>query len=205
MQSCSFAMATSAWLNSVKEAKKTILVQDGRTKVHYSFPDGKELVEQYDNVEGIITERKWRMPTMLGGEGSWNYEIGQGTEIDAVELRESNINPLFCRRDTKRAFQWRIRNLPYPISTYLLSIEDANTTIVLRTTNKKYYKRFTIPDLERLGVRLDSSLLSKTHSSNTLVISYMKPEIYLQYEKELKKELAKTKPISGGDVPCVSM
>ncbi|EUB60996.1 Protein DPCD [Echinococcus granulosus] len=142
---------------------------------------------------------------MLGGEGSWNYEIGQGTEIDAVELRESNINPLFCRRDTKRAFQWRIRNLPYPISTYLLSIEDANTTIVLRTTNKKYYKRFTIPDLERLGVRLDSSLLSKTHSSNTLVISYMKPEIYLQYEKELKKELAKTKPISGGDVPCVSI
>ncbi len=27
--------------------------------------------------------------------------------------------PIFTRVDTKTAFQWRIRNLPYPIETYL--------------------------------------------------------------------------------------
>ncbi|VDM31501.1 unnamed protein product [Hydatigera taeniaeformis] len=52
---------------------------------------------------------------------------------------------------------------------------------------------------------MDLALLSKTHANNTLVITYLKPEVYQQYEKELMKELAKTKPISGGDIPCASM
>ncbi|VUZ39052.1 unnamed protein product [Hymenolepis diminuta] len=198
-------MATSEWLKTIKEAKKTTLVQDGRTKIHYSFPDGKEMTEQYDNNSEIIIERKWKRVPMLGGEGIWTYEIGQEPEKSDPDIRESATNPIFCRTDTKQAFQWRIRNLPYPVDTYQLSVEDNDSVIVLRTTNKKYFKRITVPDLERLGIRLNSSLLSKNYANNTLVISYIKPENYLTFEKELKAELAKTKPLSGGDVPCASM
>uniref|UniRef100_A0A5K3EQY0 Protein DPCD n=1 Tax=Mesocestoides corti TaxID=53468 RepID=A0A5K3EQY0_MESCO len=201
-------MATSTWLNAIREAKKTSLVQDGRTKVHYSFTDGKEMVEQYDNLSETIVERKWKAPTQLGGEGPWVYEIGQQQETCSSvleEFKESNANPVFCRCDTKQDFQWRIRNLPYPIETYQLSIDDDNSTITLRTTNKKYFKRFGIPDLDRIGVKLESSSLRKTHSNSTLIISYRKPPAYYQYEKELRKELLKTKPISGGDMPCASM
>ncbi|KAM7536003.1 hypothetical protein Aperf_G00000099681 [Anoplocephala perfoliata] len=183
-------MATTGWLNTIKEAKKTTLVQDGRTKVHYSFPDGREMAEQYDNNSGIIIERKWKEVPVLGGEGRWTFEIGQEPEKPDTDIRESSSS-------------WRIRNLPYPSETYQLSIED--NVIVLRTTNKKYYKRFTIPDLDRIGVRLDPALLSKIYKNNTLVISYAKPSSYLAFEKELKAELSKTKPISGGDVPCASM
>ncbi|KAL5970628.1 Protein DPCD [Taenia solium] len=88
-------MATSAWLSSIREAKKTILVQD----------DGKELVEQYDNAAGLITERKWKMPTMLGGEGQWSYEIGQGSEIDAVDFKESNVNSQGRNFPKQQAFE----------------------------------------------------------------------------------------------------
>ncbi|VDD80678.1 unnamed protein product [Mesocestoides corti] len=130
------------------------------------------MVEQYDNLSETIVERKWKAPTQLGGEGPWVYEIGQQQETCSSvleEFKESNANPVFCRCDTKQDFQWRIRNLPYPIETYQLSIDDDNSTITLRTTNKK------------------------------------KPPAYYQYEKELRKELLKTKPISGGDMPCASM
>ncbi|BHF72813.1 hypothetical protein SprV_0401588400 [Sparganum proliferum] len=121
-----------------------------------------------------LSKRKWKCPTQLGGEGSWTYEVGEPPQTRSTlfdDIQESNANPIFGRLDTKNDFQWRIRNLPYPLSTYQLSIEDDGETIVLRTTNKKYFKRFGIPDLRRIGLKLDQTNLTKTHSNNTLVIS----------------------------------
>ncbi|VDO13713.1 unnamed protein product [Rodentolepis nana] len=120
----------------VNHLKAIPILYLGRTKVHYNFPDGKEMTEQYDNNSGIIIERKWKRVPMVGGEGIWTYEIGQEPEKPGSVIRESAANPIFCRADTKQSFQWRIRNLPYPIDTYQLSIED-DSVIVLRTTNKK--------------------------------------------------------------------
>lgn len=45
--------------------------------------------------------------------------------------------PVFTRTDTKSAFQWRVRNLPYPQDTYSVTVEVAERKIVIRTTNKK--------------------------------------------------------------------
>lgn len=45
------------------------------------------------------------------------------------------LQPIFVRKDTKDAYQWRVRNLPYPAETYLVSVDQ--TQIVIKTTNKK--------------------------------------------------------------------
>ncbi len=49
----------------------------------------------------------------------------------------SSLNPVFVSRDSKQFFEWRIRNIPYPIENYELSVDDEKQQIVLRTANKK--------------------------------------------------------------------
>jgi hypothetical protein len=45
------------------------------------------------------------------------------------------LQPIFLRQDTSDSFQWRVRNMPYPLDTYSVTAEDVN--LVLRTSNKK--------------------------------------------------------------------
>ena len=61
--------------------------------------------------------------------------------------------------DIAGAFQWRIRNLPYPLSVYAVSVEDEK--IVLRTSNKKYFKKFALLDLTRIGIACIFNLLDR--------------------------------------------
>ncbi len=88
-----------------------------------------------------------------------------------------SAQPLFVRQDTPSHFEFRIRNLPYPAETYLLSIDDASQEIILRTSNKKYYKKMSIPDMkigEKLvegGGKLEQKYISYKHANNTLIIS----------------------------------
>jgi len=84
------------------------------------------------------------------------------------------LQPLFVRLDTSAAFEFRIRNLSWPAETYQLSIDDATQEIVLRTTNKKYYKRWSIPDIKAAApedAKLDAKHLTHKHANNTLIIS----------------------------------
>ena len=41
-------MAQQCWPEKLKAATKTCLIQDGKRKVHYTFGDGNEMVEEYD-------------------------------------------------------------------------------------------------------------------------------------------------------------
>ncbi len=75
------------------------------------------------------------------------------------------------RKDTPMQFQWRIRNLPWPKTVYVLDVDQTKNEIVVKTTNKKYYKRIQVPDLQRLGMALDPKQLSWMYQSNTLIIS----------------------------------
>ena len=75
-------------------------------------------------------------------------------------LAPSSQNPIFLRKDTESRFEWRIRNLPYPKETYSVEIDHNKQEIVLRTTNKKYYKRFDIPDMKRLGMKLEDAKIA---------------------------------------------
>lgn len=196
----------SFWVDTLRGARKTALLQDGRRKVHYTFPDGNELAEEYDIKTNDLIVRKWRRKTTLGGPSKWDMEIGEEQNsatslVTGAELVESLSNPVLYRRDTKKAFQWRIRNLPYPLETYSVKVEDKDT-IVVRTTNKKYFKKIEVPDMKRAKLPLNQSDLSFAHANNTLIIQYKKPKQILDDHEIIIKELEQLKVSKDGDVDC---
>ncbi|XP_005403930.1 PREDICTED: protein DPCD isoform X2 [Chinchilla lanigera] len=173
-------MAVTGWLESLRAAEKTALLQD---------------------------VRKWRVRSALGVLGQWQLEVGEPAPPGAGSLgpeliKESSANPIFMRKDTKMTFQWRIRNLPYPKEVYSVCVAPKERCIIVRTTNKKYYKKFSVPDLDRHQLPLDDSLLSFAHANCTLIISYQKPKEILVAETELQKELKKVKTGHSGDGDC---
>ncbi|XP_019664779.1 protein DPCD isoform X1 [Ailuropoda melanoleuca] len=225
-------MAVTGWLESLRTAEKTALLQDGRRKVHYLFPDGKEMAEEYDEKTGELLVRKWRVKSALGALGQWQIEVGEPALPGAGSLgpefiKENNANPIFMRKDTKMSFQWRIRNLPYPKDVYGVCVDKKERCIVVRTTNKKYFKKFSIPDLDRYQLPLDEALLSFAHANCTLIVSvrftqtghcirerllswpmshpqpvYQKPKEVLAAESQLQQELKKVKTANSSDGDC---
>lgn len=147
-----------------------------------------------------VTVRRWRDASGARSRGAkWEYEIGDdaaaggaaagagGSTSGGGLLSESRANPVFLKRDTPQAWVWRIRNLPYPKSTYKLAIDGDKQQVVLSTTNKKYYKRIDVPAMRRAGLALDARALGLRYSNNTLVISYAKPPPVVATEAEDRK------------------
>ena len=135
--------------------------------------------------------RKWKKPREFG-VATWEIEIGQEQTTFNPEsdlLAVNNQNPVFIRKDTESRFEWRIRNLPYPKETYSIEIDHNKQEVVLRTTNKKYYKRFDIPDMKRIGLKLEESDLVWKYQNNTVIIGYDKPEQVIEMEKRKKQEI----------------
>lgn len=60
----------------------------------------------------------------------------------------------------------------------------------MRTTNKKYFKRFDIPDLKRLKIDLDESSIAWKFQHSTLIIGYDKPEKILELDRKKQQEIA---------------
>ena len=87
--------------------------------------------------------------------------------------------------------------MPWPSDVYQLSVEG--DSIVLRTTNKKYFKRWQISDLVELSLPLDPARLSCSYSSNTLVVSYKKPLPVLQLQERAKQERQQLRPTAEED------
>ncbi|KAE8300909.1 Protein DPCD [Larimichthys crocea] len=178
-------MAVQSWIDVLKSSKKTALIHDGKRKIHYLFIDGKEMAEEYDLKTDELIVRKWRHKSTLGAQGQWQVEIGDPLVVpvpssDSDVIKENCSNPVFTRKDTKTSFQ----------------------CIIIKTSNKKYYKKFSVVDLDRSQLPLDSSALSFTHTNNTLIVSYKKPKEILILEEELLKELKKLKGTGEGDVDC---
>ncbi|XP_076461832.1 protein DPCD-like [Babylonia areolata] len=195
----------AAWIEKLKKAQKTCLIQDGRRKIHFGFDDGVELAEEFDLKTGELLVRKWRKKGTLGGHGSWETEVGDVatmTNLEVDGIKESMANPIFVRKDTKTEFQWRIRNLPYPVSNYSVTVDTEKRQLVLRTENKKYFKRFNIADLDRMLMELNQDQISLAHANNTLIISYKKPQEVLQVERLLQEEFKKLKASKDGDIEC---
>ncbi|XP_068178343.1 protein DPCD [Antennarius striatus] len=200
-------MAEQSWIDRLKSSKKTALIQDGKRKIHYLFTDGSEMTEEYDLKTDELIVRRCRQKSTLGAQGQWQVEVGEplGAPVMSVEsdvIKENCSNPVFVRKDTKTSFQWRVRNLPYPKDVFSVSVETSERCIIIKTSNKKYYKKFSIDDLNRSQLPLDSSALTFTHANNTLIVSYKKPKEILTLEQELLKELKKLKGTSDGDVDC---
>ncbi|KAK3758085.1 hypothetical protein RRG08_006660 [Elysia crispata] len=193
------------WLEKLQSAQKTCLIQDGRRKIHFTFAEGTEMAEEYDTKTGDLLVRKWRKKGTLGGAGRWEIEVGEQSapiNLEMEGLMESNINPIFVRKDTQTHFQWRIRNLPYPIDNYKIVAKPEERQIIISTLNKKYYKKFNVPDLERCQLGIDQSAIEFAHANNTLIISYKKPSAVIEVEKRFQQELKKMKASKDGDVDC---
>ncbi|CAM4488257.1 unnamed protein product [Leuciscus chuanchicus] len=180
-------MAVQHWADALRKAKKTALISDGKRKAHYVFEDGNEMAEEYDLKTDELVLRKWRHKTSFGGQGQWTWEVGETNPNDinvtSDLIKENSSNPLFMRKDTKASFQLRIRNISYPAEVYSVSAEPTERCCVIRTSNKKYYKKFSIPDLDRCQLPLESAALSFTHANNTLIISVseLSPLVSLNY------------------------
>ena len=162
------------------------VVVEGRRRVHSTWEQtGAEMIEEFDAKTHELLLRKRRQRTVLGAEGEWVVEVGA---VSAIPDRNSEIapsanNPVFSRLDTADNFQWRIRNLPYDPSVYSVTVEN-EAEIVVRTSNKKYYKRIDIPDMKRLNLPLTTTGLVWKHQHNTLIITYAKPPQVLEADKK---------------------
>eukprot|EP00958_Prasinococcus_capsulatus_P020860 scaffold2764_cov399-Prasinococcus_capsulatus_cf.AAC.13 len=165
--------------------QSTSIVSGGRRKVHTSWPDGSEMVEEYDAKTDLLLcacpKRR-----MLGKTcGVPRQAATPLTRIwfgmacsEKTEGEVSHVSHLPRGGEAKRGsdanlrvnLRFRIRNLPYPESTYGVTIDHADGKIVVRTNNKKYYKRLEIPELAKMGKKLEEAALSWSYANNTLVI-----------------------------------
>ncbi|KAJ3263521.1 hypothetical protein HDU77_010549 [Chytriomyces hyalinus] len=153
-----------------------------------------ELVEEFDANTDLLLVRKSRKKSVLGREGDWVYEVGEPSPAENAlvsftrDIQECvETTPKVTRRDSLHAFVFRIRNLPYPKSVYAVTIEGSQ--IVVRTTNKKYFTRLSITDLDRINFKtLQQSDLSVDHQNDTLIISYQKPAPILENEAKDRQQ-----------------
>ena len=179
----------------VKNGTRTYLINGDFIKFHTVFKDGSEIVEEYGIYSEEIESRRVKKIGMTGKE-SWTTEIGEEIKPrnnDEFLIKENDNNPLFIRKDTPKEFQWRVRNLKGDADNFMVECDKDKQQIVIRTKNKKYYKRFNIPDLERLNIKLDESLMKVNFVNNTLIISYTKPKEALEAEKEILEEIRKVR------------
>ncbi|EGF81646.1 hypothetical protein BATDEDRAFT_24217 [Batrachochytrium dendrobatidis JAM81] len=212
---------------STLKPTRTAIVQGGYKRIHSTYSDFRECVEDYDLKSDDLVVRKWRHKTTLGAWSPWEYEVGEsnrtvvGTKGSALAesgagssqllamgdalMAESASNPYLVRKDTRTQFVWRIRNLPWPKDVYQVHVDTTLRKMVVRTTNKKYFARIPIPDMDRAGIPLQQSSLTTDWGSNTLVIIYNKPAAILELEQKdrlERRELTGVAPASKEDVQC---
>ena len=147
--------------------------------------------------------RKFREKSTLGGLKDWEFLVGEPVKVFNPEkdmLAESSANPVFLRKDTENCCCWRIRNLPYPAEVYSVNIDDEKQDIVVRTSNKKYYKRIQVSDVVNRGEKLTVPRLRWRHEHNTLIIEYTKSEEHLAAEQAaaIERRQIKTTSTAGG-------
>ena len=165
-----------------------------RKQVHYTFPDQSEMVEEFETATDRLVVRKRREKNMLGKLDDWVYEVGEPPQRLTIEndtLRPSAANPVIVRNDRPHAFEWRIRNLHYPKPTYSVDIDHDERQIVVRTSNKKYFKRIHIPEMDRLRLSFEDTSLTWKHEQSTLIIHYAKPHAVMKMELKARDERIK--------------
>lgn len=161
-------------------------------------------IEEYVIKTHELLTRRWKRKSKLGN--SEEVEIGEPIlEPGKGELALSNVNPIFFRQDTAEFFSFRVRNLfSYDKNMFTIEVDSNGKEAILRTTNKKYFKRFSIGDMVRAGIKLDASKFTWEFANNTLVIYYKKPTEILSVENQKRVEferLNKQNP-QEGDLEC---
>ncbi|KAJ8957934.1 hypothetical protein NQ318_001931 [Aromia moschata] len=166
----------SDWFTQLKKAKKSCIVDGKLKKVHYSFGDGREMVEEYNTDTNVVTRRAWRVNKELKGEDKWDIELGDPEPVYDKEKK---------RNDTRER-----------------TTDPENKCIIVRTSNKKYYKKLDIPDLDRLNLLPEQENITFSHRFNTLIITYKKPKELINFEKAVLEELKSVQPKNSQEMDC---
>lgn len=167
-------MSFAVWLNLIKNAEKKSVISGKSRKIHYKFPNGSQMAEEYSMDTGVCIRRGFKIEKTLKNTDNWEMEVGEspaGLSDDTFMLKESNTEPCLTKRITKKNIEFRIRNLPYPIETYSVAANPETKKITVRTSNKKYFKNITIEELERCDLLPSQANISFTHQFNTLIIT----------------------------------
>jgi hypothetical protein len=88
------------------------------------------------------------------------------------------------RCDTAREFVWRVRNVPYPSDVFDVSVDAAAREVVVRTSNRKFFKRLRLHEMDAAELPLSPAAMTWHHSGGTLVVSYRKPDEVLAAEAQ---------------------
>ena len=181
------------------DGKFTAIAVSNKVKVQTDWPNGLECYEEYNQTVTHALLRKWRAPGRLGGRGKWEFEFGKppsrgaakggkGGAAAASLMINASRNPTFIAGEEPTALVWRIRNIPYPKEVYQIEVADHGQRIVLRTTNRKYYKRFHAAAITRAGEKIKADRITLDYSNNTLVIRYEKPMVVRKLETKVNEQ-----------------
>ncbi|XP_045460842.1 protein DPCD-like [Harmonia axyridis] len=186
------------WLDQLKNAKKHIWDDNSLRTVLYKFKDGNQLEEEYNLELNVVTRRAWKKTNQIGKD--WIIELGEPEKEPfnsiASYIKENESQPYVHKRNTRKMIEWRIKNLPYSEETYLITCNEKDKSINVKTKNKKYYKNLRITELERLGLPSKQDNLSFKYDKQILIIRYIKPKELIEFDKALLEMVKELKPTS---------
>lgn len=130
--------------------------------IHIAEDDGWQIVEEYGD---RTHPRRSPLPSPERTSDSALSDV----------LAPSKSNPVLSRSDTAEHFHWIVENLPYPASTYSVTVDDKARSIIIKTNNRKYYKRLALAELIDQEQQLSEDRLTWRHSQETLTVFYTKP------------------------------
>lgn len=80
---------------------------------------------------------------------------------------------MFSRHDSPTHFLFRVRPIPYPAATYLVTVDHDTQQLVIATVNRKYYKRIDIPEM---------TVLARTHAQSKLKTKYEESKVSMNID-----------------------
>jgi hypothetical protein len=115
----------------------------------------------------------------------------------------AGLNPAWHARDAPQFWEWVVTNIAYPKATYSVTVDAEKQQLVLRTTNKKFFKRWSVDVLRRRALALEQDAVTFAHDpkAKMLVIRYRKPSSEVQRELQRERdvlEMVKTGGRVGG-------
>ena len=153
--------------------------------------------------------RKWRRKLKVGGFTPWTFEIGSAapsaaahgagptsasstsTQRALLVAESAGRNPEWHAKDAFQWWEWHVTNISFPVNTYSVTVDAEKQQLVLRTTNKKFFKRWSVDVLRRRGLTLEQDSVAFTHDAKTatLMIRYRKPQSEIQAEFKRERDV----------------
>ena len=147
-------------------------------------------IEEYQMNTHELISRRLKKKAKLGV--SEIIEVGEPESLKLEGMISSNCNPLFLQEDQPDSFVFKIRNLfDFKFEMFSVSVDSEKQELVIRTSNKRYFKRFQIGELVRMEIKLDEKAVKFEFHNSVLLIFYQKPVEVLYKEAQRKAQFEK--------------